>query len=288
MTSNASVELTDFSPGRAFAAAHAARGRKASVELPTTITELFPGFKRRPRIAVRALFKAVKTRQQTVKYWFETRPQAAPTAPVEDVQLRPEAAFESHVDQTPLKPTTAWVQLPPALLDDPEALATFIDYRLLVRLCTAENQALVIGRGGERVRGLLETPGLVRLPARSDPVASLLAACEQVEQMGGSADGILINSVDYYRYLVGHGSLLSDLADMGIRIARTRMVSPGTIVVGDFTAGATIFDSGRSVIQFAEPPSGIFPREGLAVRGEIYESLVIHLPTHFFVASLAS
>ncbi len=59
-----------------------------------------------------------------------------------------------------------------------------------------------------------------------------------------------------------------------------------TIIVGDYTAAATIFDSGRSVIRFAEAPKGIFPREGLAVCGEIYESLVVHLPTHFYVAAL--
>jgi hypothetical protein len=73
---------------------------------------------------------------------------------------------------------------------------------------------------------------------------------------------------------------------MGVRIARARMVNPGTIIVGDYTAAATIFDSGRSVIRFAEPPKGIFPRQGLAVCGEIYEALVVHLPTHFYVAAL--
>jgi hypothetical protein len=256
------------------------------VEFNTTITDAFPGFKRRPRIAVRGLFKVVKAGGPKVKYWYEKRPEVAPTVPVEDVGLRPEAAFEFHTDVTTFKPTTAWIQVPRELLDDPEQLATFIDYRLLVRLNTAENQALARGRGGERVRGLLETPGIARLPAQGDPVASLLAACDRVEQMGGSADGILVNPADWYRYFVGRGSLLADLASMGVRIARARMVDPGQAIVGDFTAAATIFDSGRSVIRFAEPPPGIFPREGLAVCGEVYTALVVHLPTHFYVASL--
>jgi hypothetical protein len=284
--STTGTEGTELSPGRAFAAAVVSQGTKASVEFSTTITDSFPGFKRRPRIAVRGLFKVVKTEQQEIKYWYETRPQSEPTEHVIDAQLRQEATFEFYSDKTRLKPTTAWVQINPALLDDPEALATFIDYRLLVRLCTAENQALARGPGGERVRGLLETPGITRLAARETPVASLLAACNRVEQVGGSADGILMNPEDYYRYFVGQGSLLKDLADMGVRIARARMVNPGTVIVGDYTAAATIFDSGRSVIRFAEPPKGIFPREGLAVCGEIYEALVVHLPTHFYVASL--
>ncbi|MCE9672585.1 phage major capsid protein [Myxococcus stipitatus] len=280
------IEGTELSPGRAFANAVIAQGTKASVEFSTTITDSFPGFKRRPRIAVRGLFKVVKAEQPRVKYWYETRPQSELTEHVIDAQLRQEATFEFHSDQAQLKPTTAWVQVNPALLDDPEALATFIDYRLLVRLCTAENQALARGAGGERVRGLLETPGVTRLAARETPVASLLAACNRVEQVGGSADGILMNPEDFYRHFVGQGSLLKDLADMGVRIARARMVNPGTVIVGDYTAAATIFDSGRSSIRFAEPPKGIFPREGLAVCGEIHEALVVHLPTHFYVASL--
>jgi hypothetical protein len=286
MSTTVTTAGTDVSPGRAFASAVVSQGKKASVEFSTTITDSFPGFKRRPRIAVRGLFKVVKTDQPEVKYWYETRPQSEPTVQVIDAQLRQEATFEFHSGKHPLKPTTAWVQVDPALLDDPEQLATFIDYRLLVRLCTAENQALARGPGGERVRGLLETPGITRLAARETPVASLLAACDRVEQVGGSADGVLMNPADYYRYFVGQGSLLKDLADMGVRIARARMVNPGTVIVGDYTAAATIFDSGRSVIRFAEPPKGIFPREGLAVCGEIYEALAVHLPTHFYVASL--
>lgn len=286
MSSNETVEQPVLSPGRVFAQAVATQGAKASVDFPHTITEAFPGFKRRPRIAVRGLFKVARADGAKVKYWHETPPKTAPTVAVEDVGLRPEAAFEFHTDLATLKPTTAWIQVPPALLDDPETLATFIDFRLLVRLCTAENQALARGRGGDRVRGLLETPGIARLPALADPVSSLLAACDRVEQMGGSADGILVNPADYYRYFVGRGGLLADLTAMGVRIARARMVDPGQVIVGDFTAAATIFDSGRSSIRFAEAPPGIFPREGLAVCGEIHTALVVHLPTHFYVASL--
>ena len=142
MSSSNEVDRSNESPGQIFAAACATQGTEARVDFQTTITDLFPGFKRRPRIAVRGLFKVVKARQDQVRYWFETPPQSAPAAAIEDVQLRPEAAFEFHFGDTPLRPTTGWVQIPDALLADQEALAAFIDFRLLVRLCTAENQAL--------------------------------------------------------------------------------------------------------------------------------------------------
>jgi hypothetical protein len=273
-------QLTEPSPGQAFAAAFAATGTSTRVEYATTITEQFPGFKRRPRIAMRALFKVVKTDELDAKYWYETRPvEAAKT--VRDEKLRVEAGFEFRFDKVPLKPTIAWVQVPEPLLDDPVALANFIDFRLLVRLGTAENQTLALGP-----RGLLEMPGIRRLPAGVDPVSSLLAACDHVEQMGGSADGIVMSTTDYFRYLVPRQDIALAIAGLGIKIARTRMVNPGTIIVGDFFAGATIYDTGRSSIGFGRPPDGTFARDGIALQGEIRTALAIHLPTHFFIASL--
>jgi hypothetical protein len=136
------------------------------------------------------------------------------------------------------------------------------------------------------MRGLFETPWIRRLPAASDPISSLLYASDHVELMGGSADGIVMNTTDYYQYLFQRQDVLSGLANLGIRIVRTRMISRGTAIVGDFYAGATIFDSERSSIGFERPPAGVFARDGLAVRGEILTTLAVHLRTHFFIAAL--
>jgi Phage capsid family len=278
--SSPSAGDTPRSPGQQFVAAFAEHGKAARVEFPVTITEQFPGFARRPRIAMRSLFKVVKTTEPAASYWFETHPESGARA-VRDEKLRSEAGFEFRFGNVELSPITAWVQIPAPLLDDRDGLANFIDFRLLVRLGTAENQMLALGRGG-----LLAAAGTRRLPLGPDPVTSLLTACNMVEQMGGSADGIVMNPVDYFRYLVPRADIVQSLAGLGIRIARTRMVTPGTIVVGDFFAGATIFDSGRSVIAFGQPPEGTFARDGIAVRAEIRTALALHLPTHFFIASL--
>ena len=276
-----STDQVPRSPGQAFAAAFAAHGMAARVDFPVTITEQFPGFARRPRIAMRALFKGETRAEGAASYWFETHP-AGGASGVRDEALRSEAGFEFHAASATPGPITAWVQVPPPLLDHRAALASFLDFRLLVRLGTAENQMLALGRGG-----LLAAPGIRRLPPGPDPVTSLLSACNQVEQVGGSADGIVMNTTDYYRYLVPRAEILAHLTTLGIRIVRTRMVSAGTIIVGDFFAGATIYDRGRSTIAFGQPPEGTFAHEGVAVRAEIQTALAIHLPTHFFVAALA-
>jgi hypothetical protein len=72
----------------------------------------------------------------------------------------------------------------------------------------------------------------------------------------------------------------------GVFIVRTRLVEEGTAIIGDFGHGAQLFDAGRSVIRFAEPPPGTFAEPGIALMAEIYERVVVNLPTHFYVLGL--
>lgn len=79
---------------------------------------------------------------------------------------------------------------------------------------------------------------------------------------------------------------MRDLEDNGVFIVRTRLVDPGTAIAGDFGHGAELFDAGRTVIRFAEPPPGTFAEPGLALMAEIYERVAINLPATFWVVTL--
>jgi hypothetical protein len=103
--------------------------------------------------------------------------------------------------------------------------------------------------------------------------------------MGAMADGLIINPSDFYTFMA-HGTLMADLERHGVLIVRTRLVDPGTAIVGDFSKGAQLFDAGRSVIRFAEPPPGTFAEPGIGLMAEIYERVLVNLPTHFSVVSL--
>ena len=96
---------------------------------------------------------------------------------------------------------------------------------------------------------------------------------------------MIINPADYYTFM-SNGHLMADLEENGVFVVRTRLVDPGTAIVGDFGHGAQLFDSGRSVIAFAEPPPGTFAEPGVALKAEIYERAVVNLPTNFFLVSL--
>jgi hypothetical protein len=272
---------TQSLPGRVFAQACAEHGLDAAVEYDVTITESATSSRRKPRHPARNMLKVIDLSRDPRQFYWHESPGQPGGAAVTDQDLRREAANRFHKSPVPqLLPTTAWVQVPPDLWQDTETFESFINYRLIVRLGTAENDTIIRGEGG-----LLNTPGIGRISSGGSVGSPLLAACNEAEQMGGTADGMIINPVDYYRYLA-QGTLMQDMEANGVFIVRTRLVEPGTAIVGDFGHGAILFDSGRSVIRFAEPPPGTFSGPGHALMAQLHERVVVNLPTNFFIVSL--
>jgi len=269
-----------MSPGRVFAEACAKDGLDASVEFDVTITDSLTSSRRKPRYPARNMLKVTDlSRDPRQWYWHETGAEPG-DPPVELAELRPELARRFHKSPIPeLLPTTSWVQVPPDLWQDAETFESFINYRLIIRLGTAENHTIIRGEGG-----LLNMAQLGRITSAGPFASALVAACNETEQMGATADGVIINPADYYTFM-SNGHLMRDLEENGVFIVRTRLVDPGTAIVGDFGHGAQLFDAGRSVIKFAEPPPGTFIGPGIALMAQIYERVVVNLPTNFFIVS---
>jgi hypothetical protein len=268
-------------PGRIFVEAVAAQGLGAAVEYDVTITDSLTSTRRKPRYPARNMLKVVDLSREPRQFYWHESPPRPDDALIDGADMRRELASRFHQSPIPdLLPTTAWVQVPPDLWEDADAFQSFIDYRLIARLGTAENHTIIRGSGG-----LLSYPGVARLTTPCPFGSTILAACNEVEQMGGTADGLIINPVDFYTSMA-HGTLMDDVERNGVFIVRTRLVEPGTAIVGDFGHGAQLFDAGRSVIRFAEPPPGTFAEPGIALMAQIHERVVINLPTNFFVVSL--
>ena len=268
-------------PGRRFALACAKDGLSACVEYDQTITDSHLSSRRKPRCPARTLLKVVDlSRDPRRFYWHESLGRHGDPA-VSQSEVRRELANRFHASPVPdLTPTTAWVSVPPGLWEDTDTFESFINYRLIVRLSTAENHTIIRGPGG-----LLDTPGMAHMPTAGAPGSGILAACNEAEQMGSTADGLIINPADYYRFM-GTGRLMQDLEGNGVAIVRTRLVDEGTAIVGDFGHGAQLFDAGRSVIRFAQPPPGVLADPGNALMAEIYVRVVVNLPTTFFTVTL--
>jgi hypothetical protein len=269
------------SPGRVFADACALSGLDAAVEYDVTITDSLTSSRRKPRYPARNMLKVVDLSRGPRRYYWHESPPRPGDVPVKDAGLRPELAFRSHMSPVPeLLRTTAWVQVPPGLWEDARTFESFVNYRLVIRLATAENHTIIRGEGG-----LLNLPGIERLTSPGPFGSAILAACNEVEQKGSTVDGLIINPADYYAFLA-NGRLMDTIEANGVFIVRTRLVEEGTAIIGDFGHGAQLFDAGRSVIRFAEPPPGTFAEPGIALMAEIYERVVVNLPTHFYVLGL--
>ena len=269
--------LQQRSPGQEFARACGRTAAGACVTLRGSITTRFPLFAHRPRLTVRNLMKVAVVTSDVVTYARET---AAPEGgrTITSAGTAPEAAFGGGVAHAHISPITARAPVPPEILEDPASLAALVDYRLLVRLCTAENDALLHGPGDGRIQGLLNTPGLRRQERRDTVRETILAAAARCEHYGGSADGIVMNPADWWP-LVGEDGFLAALDRAGVRINRTRLVPPGTAIVGDFQAGATVLDRQTATIRLVEEAGHTH------VEGEFLEGLAVHLPGHFVVTS---
>ena len=272
---------TQMSPGRMFAEAYAADGFRASVEYDVTITDSLTSSRRKQRYPARNMLKIVDLSRNPQRYYWHESPPEPEDPDVTEGGMRRELAHRFHRSPVPeLLATTAWVQMPDGLADDAEAFELFINYRLIARLGTAENHTIIRGTGG-----LLNIDGIERMTSKGRFASTILAACNAAEQMGGTADGLIINPADYYLFM-GHGQLMADLERNGVFIVRTRLIEEGRAIAGDFGHGAMLFDSGRSVIRFADPPPGTFATSGIAVMAEIYERVVVNLPANFFVVTL--
>jgi hypothetical protein len=271
-------------PGRVFAEACAALGLDACVEYDVTITDSLTSSRRKPRHPVRSVLSVVDLSRQSRRYYWHESQGVAADPPVHQADVRRELAHHFHKSPVPeLFTTTAWVGVPDGLWEDIDAFESFLNYRLIVRLCTAENHTILCGDGS--AGGLLTAPGIERMSAAGEFGSAILIACDEVEQRGSTVDGMIINPGDYYR-LMAAGHLIQDLEYNGVFIVRTRLVGPGSAFVGDFGHGAQLFDAGRSVIRFAQPPPGTLAERGIALKAEIYERAVVNLPTNFFVATL--
>jgi hypothetical protein len=270
-------ELTSRGPGEEFALARARLGDRATVTLRAAISDLFPPARRRPRLTVRHLLRRAVVGSDQVTVFRER-------AHRDDGRTElPERDFHVGTADTGLHTIRAAVPVPAEILADPAALAAFVDFRLLVRLGTAENDALLNSDGSAGILGLLRHPGVRTAddPART-AADTILAAAALCERYGGSADGVVLHPDDWWP-LLGDG-LLDRLATAGVRAGRTRMVPAGTVLVGDFTAGATLLDRRLSTIRMAA--DGELPVAGPGLVAEIREGLAVHLPGHFVVARL--
>ena len=272
-------------PGEEFARV-ACGGQSAAVDvevrLAVALTTTFPLAAQRPRYTVRHLLKTATVVEDLVRYVSEA-PEPNGFEPGSGVEYAatPEARFRPSLSTARLGDLTVDVPLPKGVTDDVALFAAFVDHRVVVRLCTVENQALLRGSDDGAIDGLLELPGLRRRPAPGNLEDELAVAAAQVEEMGGSCDGIVAHPEVYWRLV--RGGMLGRLAEAGVRVSRTRMIEPDRVLLGDLRAAVTLVETGTSSLALHRAAG----EDGTdIVRARQRVGLAVHLPQHLLMLEL--
>jgi hypothetical protein len=272
--------LTSRTPGEEFARhVTAAGGADVDVRLAVSLPTLFPLAAHRPRYTVRHLLKTAVVTGDPTGYIQEPRPVGVRDTSGVSYRDTPEALFTARWASARLTDVTATVGVPAGLSADPALLAAFVDHRLIVRLCTVENEVLLQGSTDKAITGLLNLPDLRRRAAPGELGLELTRAAGEVEEMGGSCDGIVVHPHRYWE-LVNSG-LLERLSHAGVRVSRTRMLGVDQALLGDYRAAVTLLETGESTI-------GLQHGDGVdTLTASIRMGLAEHLPQHFLLLELA-
>ncbi|MFH0241900.1 family 3 encapsulin nanocompartment shell protein [Streptomyces sp. HK10] len=274
----ADPDLAERSPGEEFAwsARGAGAGEDCVVPFRAHLPAVFPLFATRPRYAVRHLLKTASVADAPVPYVYE--PAAGTATSGTSYATTPEGSFVPRVEHAELTDLTVRVPLPAGLLDEPALLASFVDYRVLVRLSVVENQTLLHGSDDKAITGLLDLPGARRGGLGDDVYASITEAAAEVEETGGSCDGIVVHPFTYWELV--RAGVLGRLGAAGITVSRTRMIPRGRVLLGDFRAAATLLVPGVASLALRR---GAGPDASDVIEATSRVGLAVHLPQHFLL-----
>jgi hypothetical protein len=259
-----------------------------ALDLPVTLTTTFPFFATRPRYTVRHLLGTRSVEGGDDRATFVTEPVRADT-PAESgtsYTASPEAAFEPVLADARLTDVRVTVPLPAGLVDHPELLAAHVDRRVVVRLCTAENEVLLHGSADGAVPGLLKARGHRTARGRGRIADDVAWAAAMVEETGGSCDGIVVHP-DVYWALALDGRLVH-LNAAGVRVSRTRMIARHQALFADFRAVATLLDpsSSRLVLRRGSRGGNGAGRGVDTIEASCRVGLAVHLPQHLVLVDL--
>ncbi|MEV0029632.1 family 3 encapsulin nanocompartment shell protein [Nocardia sp. NPDC050793] len=271
-----------FTVGEEFARAVAGKIGSDGVVVTyrTHLTSAFPLFAQRPRYAVRDLVKTASAGDRPANYVRETI--GANSHPARDRQSYSgtrEARARTDLVERPMTDIQVDVDIPTDLLGHTAQLAHFVDYRVLVRLSVRENETLLHGSGDGAVTGLLQEDGIRRHERIFDGVEDLVyRLAAEVEEAGGSFDGLIVHPQQYWD-LVRSGTL-ARLTAVGIKASRTRMIPAGQVMLGDFSAAATMFLPRIGSVELRGNGDG--PQS--QIRASARFGFAVPLPDHLIVA----
>lgn len=203
----------------------------------------------------------------------------------------------------PLRKIAAWITITDEFLEDLPFLKSEIDNRLLYKLAIFEEKQLLSGDGmGNNIKGLLNRDGLQVDTAASidevpDKVFSATTKVSLATEL--TTDGVMINPADYepirlkkdgngqyygggfFQGAYGNGAVMEQPGLWGLRTVVTPAIPKGTVLVGAFGLGGTVYRKGGVRVEATNTHADNFTTNKVTIRAEERLALAVRYPSAF-------
>lgn len=262
------------------------------------------------RVYARDLFTQEPTQLNAITY-FKATVTGAPTIVAED-GAKPQFNVDPEPVTVPLTKVAGIIKESDELLDDYPRLAAAINERGIYEKDVVVENQLINGTGASgQVKGLLSTDGIGAVEYANSGDAGAIAdaifeaTMTVLNNSGRDADGLIINPADYQalrtykdtngQYLgggyfsaaYGNGSYTRYPDIWNLRTVVTPAIAAGTMIVGNFTAGASVITKGGTVVETGHDGDD-FSHNRVTVRVEERLALAVYEPKAFCKITKAS
>lgn len=259
---------------------------------------------RQQRFFLRDLLDVAPTTLAAVPYIRELNPTSTETGAAMTAQgsAKAEVANSFEQDTAIIQKVTAWIPVTEEVMMDAPLLAAYITNRLSYMLQVREQAQVLNGNGtAPQIKGILQFSGVqTQGSVNDDPWAVFGLAAGKIENVDGYADGIAMNPLDYWAGVVErHANQFDGNAQgnapfgtptptvWGLPVVRTRALTAGDAIVGDWAAGATLLDRQSITVRQSDSHDDYFVKNKVAILAEERIGLAVHRPDFFVDCTIA-
>lgn len=265
----------------------------------------------RPELVVADLLGQGTITGTAISYFIETGPAEGAFTTVAEGAAKPQLHFPdptTAIDS--LKKIAGFIKFTDEMMEDLGFVVTEINNRLLYELYKFEETQLLNGNGvGTNLLGLLNRSG-IQLASRAangagtaddESVADAIFRSMTLVRTGSGLepDGIVIHPLDYqalrlskdangqyfgggyFQGQYGNGAILQQPPIWGLRTVVSTAVAQGTVLVGAFTQGATVYRKGGVRVESTNSHGTDFTENKITTRAEERIALAVRRPAAF-------
>lgn len=258
-------------------------------------------------LTVRELFGAGQTTGDTISYArqtaFDNAAAAVAQATSPSTGLKPQSSIAWDRVTSPVETIATWMVATRQQLADAGMVQSLIDNQGRLMLQLEEEDQLIAGDGSSpNLQGLATVSGLQTFTVTGDNLDAIRHARKMVAT-GTSrlkADSVIMNPSDgeefdllkdlngQYRGGNPVGNFTYDQPLWGLRRVESEAVPDGTVYVGAFKAGATVFERQGITVLTTDSHADFFVRNLIVVLFEERLGFAIFYPTAFVKITLAT